>query len=1224
MLAGAGWLLLLSRAGFLLASMQPDCGGVLLPSVTGTILQYALPVTDSINGTRCSWTLHASSSETVELEIISYQTFSRTGTSCTAAYLAIKLGPSQRERRFCEAFRSIPEIGRKLVIRGKGPGVVTLRSPYGMKPGFTLRYSAVQNKDRQLTSAWSVEATEMTSSEDDMATRSDASSRLVSTPLGRPKSPLKISGDRITTDQASKAQSTGRIPPSLAMAFKVSSVTANLSADVVPLGQWRSSQQDHSDTYGIALSAHREIELVTRPQSGDKMEAPVTLTPAHDLSTHSSILVAEGVVEMSPGGGCANRVERSSTASDTTWTESQDQNALPGVPAKLTELITPQSDQDRKQESESDQHMLFFSHITDIPTSESPSVQNANTENLVNSFKVNSVAGVNQPDSTRWALNFKGTTSDFDGTVTPAPSQVKIKSLTSSWNIFEFPELLTHSSNLPAQEVTNGAETDTATLSYESGPRGSERLPEIPPAVATLSGAVATQSAGSQFPVTGENTLTTQGVSFANRTPSSTSFTPGVSLVAISADGEMVSSEVMQVSGGVRGRGSETESTRDTPVEDGGNVTLFTIAKDSMTKATASRIQRLEVTPAAKSSSGISVIFDLLGTEQDVYRLKAVPDSMTEMMVTTEPSDKTIRLEGGTSPPSNSGGPNTDGSPTEGNFVSGDIVPSFSPRPPAPEPITPQPPANASLPSVGVDHSTSPPKEIFPTTLPLTWLFERTSTVLEGSPSLTNSRGTIAPTSSKTTMAGPANPMSSSGRTAESQTSADERLRETSAPVMNQAFQDATALSRSVDASGNPSFSPESLDQAWSATRPPTPPHLPVLTYSIVSVTNLAQLLPSVPTLETVSQPSTDQTGIGSSQTLGSSSVSGKTWPTTLNLKFTIPPPPASSVEEEENIATSEGVPLSWTLPVNQLGSEPTDGSPGPRVSHVDTKDLNNNRSQSPQPGGSEQWQREILSTLAAARSAATEGFWTWGQPDLGTLSTGHAVVPTLGSSASPEGTTSLPTAAVLSPRIPTTPTHNGDNSWALGRDETSLSTPTPAMGTPTWLVPTSQPLHSDVNPTPSERAAQTTVHQPTQGTLGEVMTSVPSFTPTQKRKQIFIVGNELPLIKEGLTVKIPTKLILDMNFTLQLGDATSEEYQNLAEDFTHKQNKARFGHKSLHVIKTKTQGPERRDRGQLFDDTNPYLAKREKMLSRSYILWPTLDTDIANLVKQYNIFREN
>ncbi|XP_072335903.1 uncharacterized protein [Scyliorhinus torazame] len=143
MLAGAGWLLLLSRAGFLLASMQPDCGGVLLPSVTGTILQYALPVTDSINGTRCSWTLHASSSETVELEIISYQTFSRTGTSCTAAYLAIKLGPSQRERRFCEAFRSIPEIGRKLVIRGKGPGVVTLRSPYGMKPGFTLRYSVL-------------------------------------------------------------------------------------------------------------------------------------------------------------------------------------------------------------------------------------------------------------------------------------------------------------------------------------------------------------------------------------------------------------------------------------------------------------------------------------------------------------------------------------------------------------------------------------------------------------------------------------------------------------------------------------------------------------------------------------------------------------------------------------------------------------------------------------------------------------------------------------------------------------------------------------------------------------------------------------------------------------------------------------------------------------------------------------------------------------------------
>ncbi|XP_038675518.1 mucin-6-like [Scyliorhinus canicula] len=1053
---------------------------------------------------------------------------------------------------------AVPNKDQGNVSRKKLSGQPVLESSggaWGMSPG-----SHTHSSSGQLTSTWSVEPTEINSSEDDMDTRSDANSRLVSTPLGEPKSPLKISGDLGTTDQASKAQSAGRIPPSHATAPKVSSVTANLSADVVSFDQWRSSQQDHSDTYGITLSAHREIELVTRPQSRDKMEAPVTLTPAHDLSTHSSILVDEGVVEMSPGSGCANRVERSSTASDTTWTESQDQNALPGVPAKPSELITPQSDQDRKQESESDQHTLFFSHITDIPTSESPSVQNANTENLVNSFKMNSVAGVNQPDPTHWALNFKATSSDFDGTVTPALSQVKIKSLSSSWNIFEFPELLTHSSNLPVQEVTNGAETDTATLSYESGPRSSERRPEIPPVVATLSGAVATQSAGSQFPVMRENAFTTQGVWFANRIPSSISFNPGMTLVAISADGNggvMVSSEAMEDSGGATGRGSETENTRDTSVEDGGNVTMFTSAKDSMTTAIATRTQRLEVTPAAKSSSGISVIFDLSGTEKDVNRLKAVPDSMTKTMVTTEPSGKTIRFEGGTSPPSNSGGPNTGGLPTEGNFVSGEIVPIFSPRTSAPEPITLQPPANASLPSVEVDHSASPPQEIFPTTLSLTGLSERTSTVLEGSTSLTNTRGTIAPTSSKTTMPRPDNPMSSSGRTDESQTSADERLRETSAPVMNQAFQDATVLSRPVDASGYPSFTPESLDQTQSATRPATLPHLPVPTYSVVSVTNLAQPLPSVPTVKTVSQSSTDQTGIGSSQTLGSSSVSGRgepAWPTTVNLKFTIPPLPASSsVEEEENIATSEGTPLSWTLPLNQLASEPTDGSPGLSVSHVDTNDLNTNRSQSPQPGGSEQWQREILSTLAAAHSATIEGFRTWDQSDLGILSTGHGVDPTLGSSVSPEGTTSLPTAAVLSPRNPTTPTRNRDNSWALSRDETSLSSPIPAMGTLTSLMPTSQPLHSDVNPTPSERAAQTTVHQPTQGTLGEVMTSILSFTPTEKRKQIFIVGNELPLIKEGLRVKIPTKLILDMNFTLQLGDSTSEEYQNLAEDFTHK-----------------------------------------------------------------------
>ncbi|XP_078095997.1 uncharacterized protein LOC144510423 [Mustelus asterias] len=143
MLARSSWLLLLSRAGLLLASVQSDCGGVLLPSATSRILQYDLQVTDSINGTKCSWILQAPSSQTVELEVISHQTVSRADTSCTSAYLAIKLGPTQRERRFCQPFWSIPEIGRKLVIRGKGPGVVTLRSAYGMKQGFTLRYSVL-------------------------------------------------------------------------------------------------------------------------------------------------------------------------------------------------------------------------------------------------------------------------------------------------------------------------------------------------------------------------------------------------------------------------------------------------------------------------------------------------------------------------------------------------------------------------------------------------------------------------------------------------------------------------------------------------------------------------------------------------------------------------------------------------------------------------------------------------------------------------------------------------------------------------------------------------------------------------------------------------------------------------------------------------------------------------------------------------------------------------
>ncbi|XP_060696966.1 uncharacterized protein LOC132825601 [Hemiscyllium ocellatum] len=120
---------------------KPDCGGVLLPTVTHNTLRYALLMTNSVNGTKCSWILQAASTETLELEVISYQTVSWTDASCTSTYLAIILGPTQKERRFCDPFQSIPEVGRKLVFRGKGTAVVTLQTAYGMKQGFALRYS---------------------------------------------------------------------------------------------------------------------------------------------------------------------------------------------------------------------------------------------------------------------------------------------------------------------------------------------------------------------------------------------------------------------------------------------------------------------------------------------------------------------------------------------------------------------------------------------------------------------------------------------------------------------------------------------------------------------------------------------------------------------------------------------------------------------------------------------------------------------------------------------------------------------------------------------------------------------------------------------------------------------------------------------------------------------------------------------------------------------------
>ncbi|XP_067912121.1 mucin-2 isoform X2 [Heterodontus francisci] len=1053
-------------------------------------------------------------------------------------------------------------------------------APWTMFP--TSRTEPSSGQQPLLTGTWMVGLTEMNMSGEDVDTRSDANTHLVSTSPGRPKSQPKFSTELLTnaspkTVQASTTQSAGRIPPPFATAFKFSSVTASISGDEVSLGQQKNRQWDFSRPHDVTVLAGHKVEQVTRSQPQYEVKVPVTLsTAAHDLSTHLSILADEEVVEMFPGSGSVSKVERSSTAGDTAQTESQDQSSLLGVSASPNKLITPQSKQDRKQENESEQYMPFSSQTTDIPTSELLSTQNTNTQNLINSPKMDSAAGaVNQLDTTHWKLDFKGTSSTFDGTITPALSQEMIKPVSSSWNMFEVPELMTHSSNLPVQEVTNGPETDTATLSYESGYSSSARLSEIFSAAASPGGAITTQRARSWLPVTDENTPTTQGVSSTNRNPSSISFTPGVSLSAISVDvsgSEMVPSEVTGHSGGGTGRGSEIESARDTTVEDSGNVTLFTFTKDRMTKVLATRSQRLEVTPRAKCSSGISLISGLPGTEKDGSGINTLRDSATEMMATTEPSGKTLWFEGESNSASNSGGENMAGSPTRGNIAPGVRIPTFSPRTPASEPITPHSPANISAPPAEVDRSISPPKGIFPTSLSFTWFPRRSSTSLQGSPSLTSSRGTIAPNSSKTSMPKSDNPTSSSGRTIEPQTSDAERLRETSASAMNQTFQEVTELSRPTVASTTPSYTPGPLDQTRSDTRSPTSLLLSVLTHSAISVTNLAQLLPSASTFETASQPSSDQTDMGRSQTIGrSSGVSDSeepALPTTVNLKFTTPPTVFTPAEEE--FAASVGPPLLWTLWVNQLGSLPNDGSPESSVTHAGTKDLNSELSQSAESGVNERWQGKILSTPTVVHSATTEGFWTWSQSDFGTESTSSGVVPTLGSSASSERDASLSAVTMISKsvithRIPTTSTPSSDNGWTLDRDSswttsrdgTSLTSPTPGIGTLVSLMPTPQPLHPSVDlplsSIPSERALQTTMHQHTAGTLGEVMNSVPSFTPTEKHKQIFIVENERPLIKEGVTVKIPAKLVLDMSFTLPLGDPTSEEYQNLAEDFKYK-----------------------------------------------------------------------
>ncbi|XP_048465668.1 mucin-4 [Rhincodon typus] len=1016
-----------------------------------------------------------------------------------------------------------------------------------------------------LTSTGTVGPTKINMNQEDVDTVSDADTYLVITSGGEPNSLPKISGDLEMsilprTVQKSTNQSAGRMTPPLGMESEVSLVPVSILGDDVSHHARRSRQRDRSSEHRLALSAGYEVDLVTQPQLQDKVEVSVTSTPAREFSTRLSVL--QGVVEMSLGSGSVSRVERSSTASDTAQSESQDRNSLPSIPARPGELITPQPDQGRKQESESDQHTLSFSQPTHVPKSELFTTQNVNTQYLVNSLKIDSVAGsVNQLETTHWTLDFKGSSSDFDGSVTPIFGQVMIKPTSRAWNMFEIPELMTHSSNLPVQEVANDAETDTATVSSESGPRA--RFPDIVSAVSSLSGAVTTLSA--QLPVTNDDDLTS-----TNRFSRSISFSPDLSLTAVSvvASGdEMASSEVTDDSGGVTGRESETQSARDTTVEDDGNATQFTFSKDRMTKGSASHSQRLEVTQRAESSTGFWVIYGTSVARKDSGRRNTVRDSATERIVSTKPSDKTLWFEGGTILPTNFAGESTGGSPTGHNVVSGDTVPLFSPRTPAPEPITSRTVVNISSPFVGVDHSASPPKEIFPTTPSLSEFPEQSSTSFKESLLLTRVRETITPTSSNTTMSRSGNAVSSSQSKIEPQTSAGERLRETSVTATNQTFQKVTVLDKPVVTSGTP----VSVQGSWSETRldsqATTPPSFPVLTSSVISVTNVKYLLPSVSAFEAASQPSSDQTGTGLSHALSSPlAISGVSdqgeavWQNTVNLKFTAPSPPAlpSAADKEETVATGEGSSSFWAAQMNQSGLQLVDGSPGPSVTHNDTKGLNRDAAQTVKPWGNKRWQKKILSTLAAVHTVVTEGFWTRGWSDLGMPSVSHGLEPTSGSSAPPVGTTSFP-AVTMKPRsvtthkYPVTLTPGSGNSWTSGRNGPSLISPTLRIGKSMSPVPTSQPPHLPVNTTPSERAVQTVTQQRTLGTLGEMSKSVPSFNPTERRKNIFIVENELPMIKEGATLNIPTKLILDKNFTHQLGDPTSDEYQNLAKDFTHK-----------------------------------------------------------------------
>ncbi|XP_043567010.1 flocculation protein FLO11-like [Chiloscyllium plagiosum] len=1022
---------------------------------------------------------------------------------------------------------------------------------WGLSPGsFTESNSGLW----PLTSTGTVDPTKINMSQEGVDTTSDANTNLVITSGGEPNVLPKISGELLTsisprTVQKSTNQSVSRRTEPPGMESEMSLVPVSVPGDEDYHHQWRSRQQDHSSERGLALSAGNEVDPVTQSELQDEVKIPVTLTPAHEFSSPLSVL--QGVVEMSRGSGSVSRVERSSTASDTAQSESQSQNSVPSLPASPGELITPQPDQDRKQESESDQHLLSFSQPADLPTSELLSTQNINTQSLVNSLKIDSVAGSMNPlENTHSTLDFKGSSSDFDGSFTQTFGPVVIKPTSRAWNMFEIPELMTHSSNLPGQEVANDAETDTAAMISESGPTA--RLPEIVSAVSSLSGADTTQRARPLSAVTGDNDLMS-----TNKFPRSFSFTSGISLTAISdvaSGGEIVSSEVTGGGGDVTGWESETLTVRDTTIKDDGNVTQFTFTKDRMTKESANHSQRLEVTQRAENNTGFWVISGISVAKKDSGRGNTLRDSATEMMGRTKPSEKTLWFERRTILPPNVGGENTGSSPTGHNVVSRDKVPLFNLRTPAPETV-----ANVSSLFIGDDHSASPSREIFPT-LSLSELPEQSSTSFEEPLPLTSVRETIASTSSNTTVSR-GNTMSFPCSKLEPQMSDGERLRETSATAMNQTFQEGTVLNKPVVTSGTPTLIQGSWSEMQLDSRATASPALPGLTSSVVTVTDVPQLLPFVSTFETAPRLSSDQTGTGHSQILSSpSETSGVSdlretaWQNIMNLKATPPSPPAfpSAAEEEEAIATGVGSPSSWALQMNQSGSQPVDGSLGPSVTHVDTKDLKRDAAQTVKPWANEWWQKEILSTFA------TEHFWTWSWSDLGTSSISHGVAPTSGSSAPPEGTTPHP-AVTMIPRSVTTfknpiaVTPGSDNSWTSGRDGPSLFSPTLGTGTSMSPVPTSWPLHLPIDTTPPERAVQTATQQYTPATLGELSNSVLSFTPMERHKSIFIVENELPMIKEGATLKIPTKLILAMNFTLQLGDPTSDDYQNLAKDFTHK-----------------------------------------------------------------------